>query len=343
VALGLFLVRRSADVVGGSTISLRVLPALLSVAAIAAWLLGRIDPMLGAALPLGGAIVATGGTWDGPWPALLAATSTATVTAALVLATIRDLSREIPSEQPFDDRLRTSLWATALGMLAWWTPIAGPLLWAIGGNPDLARELERTPGVVAGSLLLLIVTVVRVVRSEDSTDELGLRIPVWRDGGALALAVVVGGLLALASGVSAWAWTGPAWAADLHDRFAGAAHPTAGGLGVLLLAIAAQELLFRGWLRHTTGPLLSTLIATIVLYPLDPLRGLLVGGLLAVLVDGANGLLWPALVARLVAAGVMAAAPALVLPPAAAMAVAVAGIAGLVAWKQRVAPRVATP
>ena len=66
VALGLFMVRHATDRVSGATISLRMLPAVLSILAITAYFIGDYAPLLGAAVPLGGALITIGQVWPGP-------------------------------------------------------------------------------------------------------------------------------------------------------------------------------------------------------------------------------------------------------------------------------------
>ena len=46
-------------------------------------------------------------------------------------------------------------------------PIVGPILWGLAGNPLLTDGLPRAPGVRAGALALLLITLVRAARVLD--------------------------------------------------------------------------------------------------------------------------------------------------------------------------------
>jgi ABC-type Na+ efflux pump permease subunit len=279
IALGLYLLRRSSDVVGGSTVSVRVLPALLSLLGIASWMLGNVDPRLGAALPLGGALLASGAAWEGVAPTLIAIASTGLTTAALLWVTARDLGDERATARLVPDGVKQALAATALTAPAWWIPIAGPVLWAAGGNPYLAGEIPREPGVTAGSALLLVAATALAARASSVPDALGLRRPTLE---ALGIGVAAGLLLALTGAIEPWPSLAQSpFLDDARQRLDGAALPLWAGPGAVLLSAVAQELLFRGAMQRSAGPWVATIASVVVLYPLDPLRGLLVGGVLA--------------------------------------------------------------
>ena len=100
VALGLFLVHRSEDVVSGATVSLRILPAVLTCSGLLAWLIGNERPLVGAMVPIGGALIAAGDTWDGIAAPLIATASLLGLTAALLIYTAGHLEQLLPLEQP---------------------------------------------------------------------------------------------------------------------------------------------------------------------------------------------------------------------------------------------------
>lgn len=289
VALGLWLSRRARDVVGGATISLRVLPAALSLLGVVAWVLGREHPALGAAVPLGGALLAAGSTWSGLPIAVVAAASTLASSAAALAHTARDLE-EAPGERPPGRPLRELVGAGALAAVAWWTPVLAPLLWARAGNPFILEGLPLERGMVAGALALLLVTLARAARSADPADELALRRPparVW-----VASAVV--GL------VLAWVAPGPDVVGaplDAAGRLDATLVPSWAGPGSALLVALADELLFRGWLPRVAGPIPALVVFAVVRCPHDPLAGLGYGAVLWLLVRF-GGSVWPAVLAR---------------------------------------------
>ncbi|MEO0603839.1 MAG: ABC transporter permease subunit, partial [Myxococcota bacterium] len=94
-AFGLWLVRKATDVVAASTTLIRVLPVLLVTTGIVAWLFGNSHPLLGALVPIGGALVAAGDTWEGILAPLVATASAIGFTAFCVVGTAREL--ESPS------------------------------------------------------------------------------------------------------------------------------------------------------------------------------------------------------------------------------------------------------
>jgi hypothetical protein len=294
VAIGLWLVRSATDVVGGTTTSLRVLPVVLALGGLAAWVLGSVHPWLGAAVPLGGAVVASGQMWSGPVPALIATASTLTLTAVCLTGTVRDLE-ETPDRDPIEQTMLLAANLGGMASLLWWIPVAVPVLWGLAGNQRLSNDLPAENGVLAGALGFLALVSIRVARAPRIRDSLGLGTPT---GTSLAAGVSLGVLLALLDHVPLPALTdGPVLDAFAR-RLAAAFHPPwAGGIGAL--AVLADELLFRGVVLRAIGPVGSTLVSTIVRAPFDPLRGLLTSGSLAA-VASRTGSLWPALAAHVV-------------------------------------------
>lgn len=293
VALGLFLVRRASDVVGGTTVALRVLPAVLSIGGVLAWLAGQQAPWLGSLIPLGGALLAAGDTWQGLGPPLLATLSTALFSVVALALTARDLEAETTEGRPLSPMVLTA--ATALGAgLIWLVPVLGPLLWSSAGNPVMTERLDPAVGVLAGAAGLALLTLTHHGRSGEG--------PEWTSPAvrSLLLGVVVGGALAMTAPLG-WLLAVPdaPLLAVARLRLDAALVPGWAGAPILLLTVVADELLFRGWLLRRAGPVASVIAWTAVKCPLDPLLGLMTGALLVALVR-AGGSVGGAVVARLV-------------------------------------------
>jgi hypothetical protein len=287
-ALGLWLVRHADDVVGGASTTIRVLPAAVSLAGLAAWILGRIDPLLGAAVPLGGALMAAGDAWPGLAPPLVASASTAAMAAALLAATARDLE---PDAAPPDHRPALIASTVALAAGAWWMTVAGPLMWAMGGNQSLTDQLPVRHGIAAGGLALWLLVVVRMSRDPSPMAAVGLTRPGWL--GVVAAAVAAPALAWLtAAGPEGWSWGAQA-GRRMHDALIGS-----GAWDNALVAAIAQELLLRGWLRREGGDVVQILASVLILSPLDPTSGLAVALAATLVVRLGGGSVIPALVLR---------------------------------------------
>ncbi|MFT4623437.1 MAG: hypothetical protein ACI8PZ_002093, partial [Myxococcota bacterium] len=330
---GFWLVRRATDVVTGTTVSLRVLPAVLSITGLGAWFAGRIDPLLGASVPLGGALVAAGGTWDGPLPAVVAFTSSLALSLACLWATARDLE-DAPSELLPGRTLGAAAAVTSFAAGAWWLPIAAPVLWGAAGNPTLTEELPRAAGVAAAGLGLLLLSLNGAASTSSLRDALGVRRPTRV---AAIAALAVGALLMLSQGAAIQpnAAAATAWA-GVVERLGAAVQPTWAGAGAGLLAVIGQEVFFRGWVQQRWGPVVSVLAFAFVVTPLAPLSGLVVGVSLSGLIAITGGSVLTSLGARLTWA-VGAAVLGGLLPPLAATALGLLtaiAIGGL-AWRLR--------
>lgn len=264
VALGLYLVRRTDDVVAGTSVSLRVLPAVLGGATVLSLALATRSDVLAAALPLGGVMLATGDLWNSSVPlTALACVSSGLTTGFLLWATARDLEEEGSARReeprwlaPIRDGLGTTL--------TWWTVLAGAVLWGWAGNTAATAALPAEDGLWAGTALLLVLTLVAGARR--SPTELG-RVR-WT---ALVGGVLFAGATFLPSPHFANPWlTESARRLHLgHDL----------GFDMLPLLIL-QEIWFRGFLQKG-GWVLGALIWTLVVAPLDPLVGLGTGLALA--------------------------------------------------------------
>lgn len=269
VALGLWLVRRANDVVGGATVALRVLPAALIAAGILSWMIGDAHPWLGAAVPLGGALIAAGSFWPGPVGPLIAVFSTALTTAALLFLTARDLA---DPERP-EERTGTATTAASLLMAAfsWWGLLTGPLIWAVGGNKELVETLTPAAGARGAAYALLLLVVVQAGRSVRPLQALQLWAPRSKTAAlgwlaALAGALVLGHSPSLptprASDLVGQAfWRMSVSQGPFPDDAVG------GPLGALMVAVALA-LFWDGWLAgRISNPLQRTALAVLVTTP----------------------------------------------------------------------------
>jgi ABC-type Na+ efflux pump permease subunit len=172
VALGLWLVRQANDVVGGATVALRVLPAALIAAGIVSWLIGDQAPLLGAAIPLGGALIAAGAFWTGPVPVLVAVLSTGLFSAALIRRTAQDLADiERIGE---GTGAAEAAFTVSLGVLGSWFAVLGPLVWALGGNEELVETIGVGTGALASAYGMFLLLVLAGARGRDVASAVGL-------------------------------------------------------------------------------------------------------------------------------------------------------------------------
>lgn len=297
VALAMYLSRHARDVVGGATVSLRYLPAVLSGTGVVAWYLGgEVSFLAGAALPIGGALLAAGDAWPGAAPAVVGALSTGLFTATLLWATGRDLERAPRPPPTWLTRAREAGLVALVAGVAWWCPLAAPLLWGAAGNPLLTETLPRAPGVWAGATALLLMSVVRSGKVDEPRRELGLvrpRAGWWKPAVVAAVGLVVA---SAASGLVPLPEESLVAAAGL--RISAGLNPLWAGIPAFLLAVVAQELLYRGWLQRLVGPLWGTAVFVLVHGPLDPMWALFLGGSLAAVTRSAGGSVLPAIGVR---------------------------------------------
>jgi len=297
VALGLWLVRRTEDVIAGTSVSLRVLPAVLGVSGLLAWVLSEMHWLLGAAVPLGGALLAAGDLWDGAWlPTAVAILSAIATTAVLLAGTARDLDQHAPFRPSSDIRPVRAVTDGALALGAWWCVVPGPTLWGWAGNPAMTEVLHVERGLLAGSALFVTLAgmgIIRTTHPSERPDFMG-----FSPGTALLTGLAAGAGLALAPGLPiAHPWVAMA-AGRLHT---GLVPPAAVALPVIL----AQELWFRGWMQRRAGWLPAAFAFALVMAPFDPVAGVILG--LSTGWAGRRGLA-TAVVARAVAWGVATAA-----------------------------------
>lgn len=317
VALGFWLVRRANDVIGGTTVAIRVLPAALTILGLAAWWIGLSSPLLGAAVPLGGALVAAGAIWPGPAPALVSTASTLALVAVALQGAARDLDA---GERAQDDRgLLAALTTTGMAWAGWWAAILGALVWTIAGAPERTALFTTAQGWSGGAAVLGLLVLVKWGRALDPSRALGTH---RSSAAAWPLAVLAGPVFALALALpDAPVTLAEQAAARLHAPFASGTALDLSTATAFLAAAVAQELLFRGWLRRQIGSVGATVAATLVLFPLAPLQGLAANGLLAALVERSGGSVWPAVLAR-----ALALPCALLLTPAGGLPVDTLGI-----------------
>lgn len=293
VALGFWLVRRTADVVGGATVAIRVLPAVLFGLGAAAWVLGTTHPLLGAALPLGGALMTAGALWDGPLPALVATTSTLLASFFLLRQTARDLD---PEERTADTAAVDTLATVFGGAAAWCGALFGPVIWAAGGTSGLLEAIPVGHGVLAGATAIGLLTLVRAARANRPLTALGLVPPkgvaVW--GAALI------GMIVLAAADS-WL-TAHTPSEDLvglgRTRVIAAMQPTAAPLWIAVFGVTVQELLLRGWLLRAAGPFAAIAGGVIVVGAFNPLAAVAVAWLSTELARLGDSV-WPAIATRI--------------------------------------------
>jgi hypothetical protein len=188
VALALFLVRNASDVVGGATIPMRVLPVVAVALLAAAWWLAGYSPILGAAVPIGGALLLTGEVVAGP--ACVAVAIVSHVAAvALLLHRTADALREIdPKETPARWR---SVMLVAAPVLLWWLVVGGAGVWDMAGHP--VPTASSTSSALAGGAILLLLG--GVVAGQPQGLAWRFERPPLR---RVAIAVLAGALLAAA-------------------------------------------------------------------------------------------------------------------------------------------------
>jgi hypothetical protein len=296
VALGLYLVRHASDVVSGAAVSLRVLPALLTITGLVSWYLADISPLAAAALPVGGALLASGSTWPGATAPLVSTFSTALFCAILLWRTASDLEQPARAASSWIQRQRESVGVTGLAALCWWMPITAPLLWGAAGNQGLTDRLPTTPGIVAGALALFAMCGLRMGRVSSPLPSMGIvRPPVW----TWVLVPISAVALVVAMHIPGLSLTGlPELVTAAQSRLHAAVQPTGVGLTAALLAVTAQELVFRGWVQRLAGPVVAAIAFVLVITPLEPLYGVLVAVLFGGLTQLCKGSVLPALAAR---------------------------------------------
>ena len=268
-AVGLWLVRGAADVVSGAAVPMRVLPMLAVGTGLVAWAVAGASPILGAAVPMGGALLVASGAITGLGALLAAALASAVAVAGLLWSAARVIDQGGVARAGRGADLGGGL----LGVGVIWLAVAGPGLWAVAGNPNL--ELPRGASIAAGGVSAALLAAVWLARGR------GLSLP-WGDrrgaleGAAwgLGLGLILAALDALPIQVQ-----GPLWMAPLRERLL--TSPVEGGGLALAAAVVGQTLLFRGVLLDRLGLAASVALGVLAASPFDPAQGALAGLALA--------------------------------------------------------------
>lgn len=295
VAIGLYLVRRDARLVAGATVSLRIIPAILSVTGVFAWVLGvMVSPLVGAAVPVGGVLVAAGGVWAGIAPTAVAIVSSTTVTAALLWLTARDLNRP-PPPQAQKEKLKTIMGTLLLVLPIWWVPLLGPLGWEPAGSTAMSNALSPTHAAFAAGLGLTTLLCLRIGGATHPARESGLWIPKmhWRTI-----------LLSLIGLVLSQVFFADVTLGDnqVTERLALGLEPD--NLMALLLSVMAIEVFCRRVLVTKAGWPIALLLFVLIFGLGNPLHALVIGaaGLWLTRVHG--GSVVPIICVRLLASAV---------------------------------------
>jgi len=260
VALGLWLGRNAADEVAGAARTMRIIPLAALGLAAAAYALAEFSPALGAAVPLGGALLVAGDVLQGP--AVLAASAAGSVVgiAALLHHTASGLS-----EVGLRRSAQGPLAPTFAAAVVWGLPVVGPVAWIAAGNPSFAAGLDADVGAAVGGGLLLALALVEHSRAHGE-----LRRPTTR---GWLRGLICGVALAMAAAASGWVpWPEDAVLAAARVRMSGALAPGHAPLAALLV-VAGHELFFRGVLQQRVGLWATAAIWVVIASPLDPLRG----------------------------------------------------------------------
>jgi hypothetical protein len=152
VALALWLVRNAGDVVGGATIPMRVLPVVAIALLAAAWWLSGYAHVLGASVPIGGALLLTGDVVGGR-TCIVAAILTHVAAVAFLLLRTADALQEIdPKETP--ERWRSVALVLA-PIFLWWITVGGAGVWDMAGHP-VPTASATSSGLAGGVILVLL-------------------------------------------------------------------------------------------------------------------------------------------------------------------------------------------
>ncbi len=289
-AVGLWLVRGAADVVSGAAVPMRVLPMLAVGSGVLAWIVADSSPVLGAAVPMGGALLVASGALSGGLALLSAALGSALAVALLLSSTAAVIDQGGVARSARGADLAGGL----LGVGVTWLAVAGPGLWAVAGNPNLV--LPRGASIAAGGVCAGLLAGVWLVRGSGLVMSWG----TWRGALLGAVSGLGVGLALAALDALPILVQGPLWMAPLRERLL--CSPIEGGPLALAAVVVGQTLLFRGLLLERLGTAGSVALWVLAVAPFDPVQGA-VGGL--VLAGAARGLgLAPAMVAMAVMIGV---------------------------------------
>ncbi len=265
VALGLWLVRNVSDVVGGAAAPMRVIPVVSVGMAVVAWVLLKVDPSVGALVPLGGALLLAGDLVSGPGPVVAAAAGTVATTGALLAWTTRDLGRWEGEESRLK---RSGIGLVAFAGMGYWLAVAGPGVWRIAGNDRV--ELSDSTSVAAGGLVLLLTALAGAARN-------GRALASFRLTGMPA-AALAGAALALMDTVDLTPNVA-GWLVPLQAELGAALVPSGAGIPAATALIVGAAWLFRDFVQREMGlgVIAGAVAWTAIVAPLDPVRGLTSG------------------------------------------------------------------
>ncbi len=269
VALGLWLVRGVADIVGGAAAPMRVLPVVSMAMAGAAYAAGSVHPLLGVSVPLGGALLVAADVYDGP--AALAATALASSgwIALLLAGTARGLDRAGETAEALHPRV---LGVLVAALVAWWMPVASPAVWKLAGNAGAAGSMAAAVG--AGGLALLAIATITEARA---------LVPARHEAGRAAAgpAVAIGaglGLVALLLVTAVPAGGVSLVPSPFAERLLAGMQPAASaGTLAILAAVLGQALVFFRVLAGRCGATVAATTWILVVGIASPVAGTLTG------------------------------------------------------------------
>lgn len=260
VALGLWLGRGAADEVAGAARTMRIVPLAAFGLGTLAYVLAEVHPALGAAVPLGGALLVAGDLLGGPLVFASCVGGSLLGGGALLLHTAREL-REVGLRRP---RARLFGLLAAIGV-CWWVPVVGPALWGAAGNPSFAAALDADVGVGVAGALLACLALVEHLKSHGTWERPALS--GWLKG------LTCGVALAMAAAASSYMpWPEDALLAAARVRLGAGLAPGHAPLAALAVVLG-HELLFRGVLQRRIGLVWSAVAYVVLVSPLDPIRG----------------------------------------------------------------------
>lgn len=300
VAAGMWFVRLADDVVGGATVALRMLPAVLATTGLLAVWVNSYSPWLAASIPLGGVLLGAGAMWDALPIVLWSVAVTAGVSLALLASTARDLAD--PSPMRVGGGVPKALLDGSLALIVWWTSVLGPLMWTYGGSPERTESIAPLSGVTGGLLGLAVLVSLRLARERNIPSALGAWRTDARAWGAAALGAVAVACLLPADNLAHTRLPAEGLAADAAERLYAALTPGWSSTPLLFAGVVVlQELLFRGWLRRDGGQLLQIALFALVFSPQDPARGAAIAAVLGAVAHVGGGSVLPAIAAHLLA------------------------------------------
>lgn len=279
VALGLWLVRRVADIVGGAAAPMRVLPIVSMGLAGVAYALSSLHPLLGPAVPIGGILLVAGDVFVDPVSVFVACVVSALWVIGALAITARDLDRSGDSRVP---RFPNTALPIAAGTMAWWLPVVSPGIWTLAGNPGAAGSLAGA--ATGGGLALLLVAIVSHART--TVPQIAQQQPASSLAGGngedipsfvspsligLGLGILVGSLaMVLPSGSNPLLH--PVFAARLSAPFEAA---TLGGFLPVVVGALGQGALFFGVIAARGGAILAATAWLLIIASAAPVHGAL--------------------------------------------------------------------